>query len=426
MRITRTLRPTTRLTVLTSFMGVTVVMVFCESTIVQAAIRGDLRTVALSGIPAPSVSGATFNDLTWSGPTISPNGVVVFPAILQGSTTNTGIFTGVSPGTLSLVALQGANAPGSSSQFLTGTTSDPINLSNEIAAAGLLTNGQEGIWIGHPAVDTVLALTGTPAPLPGGVLFGQITNAFSGYTPVPRRVRRRGISNGLADQLGPAHRRCDGRLADTAWKYIDPYRTKPEDPSVDSDPTATFTSLGTPGIALDGLAAFSGFYNDPLAGVVGGSGIWSGASGFMAPIANTGMPAIGVPNAVFETVGYRATTTGTSVHTNVFDNTIFFATLSGPNIQPGVNDHGVWVGGNPFDSALVARQGNQAPGLPAGTTFTSFTDSGLGKVLAAVLAQVSGPGITTANNTGIWEGVPGNLHLVARNGDPISDGANPR
>ena len=33
---------------------------------------------------------------------------------------------------------------------------------------------------------------------------------------------------------------------------------------------------------------------------------------------------------------------------------------------------------------------------------------------------VSGPGVTSANNTAIWAGLPGQMALVARAGDPCS------
>jgi hypothetical protein len=108
--------------------------------------------------------------------------------------------------------------------------------------------------------------------------------------------------------------------------------------------------------------------------------------------------------------------------------TVFFGTITGPGVQSGVNNHGVWLAlgptGVPALNTLVARQGDSAAGLPAGTTFSAFTDTGLGVAQTAVLAQISGPGITAANNTGIWEGEPGNLHLVVRNGDSIADGSN--
>ncbi|HEY4313291.1 MAG TPA: choice-of-anchor tandem repeat NxxGxxAF-containing protein [Pirellulales bacterium] len=392
----------------------------------SAEVRADLNTVALSGMAAPGVSGATFADLTISGPTISPTGVVAFTAILQGSTTNGGIFTSLSPGNLSLVVLQGANAPGTSGQFLTGNTSVPINPANEIAASGLLTNNRQGIWVGHPSADTLVALSGNPAPLPGGFLFGTAPSAFSDYSPVLDWTGDVLFQTGLQNSSGQA-------ISGAAVNWVEGGGAPPSaiartgGPVNGYDPTASFTSLGSPGIALNSLVAYSGTFNDPAAGIVNGSGIFAGAPGIQSPVAVTGGIAQGVLNATFQTVGFRSTSTGSSVHVNVAGNTIFFGTITGPGVQQGVNDHGVWLSfgsiGFPA-STLVARQGDQVPGLPAGTMFSAFTDSGLGNGSAAILAQISGPGIAAANNTGIWEGVPGNLHLFVRNGDSIADGSN--
>lgn len=63
----------------------------------------------------------------------------------------------------------------------------------------------------------------------------------------------------------------------------------------------------------------------------------------------------------------------------------------------------VLLGGRPGALRLVAREGEQAPGLPAGVVFDLFTPTGMsegGRVL--FIAQVRGPGVVGSFNYGIW------------------------
>lgn len=69
----------------------------------------------------------------------------------------------------------------------------------------------------------------------------------------------------------------------------------------------------------------------------------------------------------------------------------------------------------------VALLGDQVPDLPAGATFDFFLSppwiDGAGNV--AFAARIRGTGVNSiTNGTGIWMGLPGSLHAVARAGDP--------
>src|SRR4030095_4353564 len=74
---------------------------------------------------------------------------------------------------------------------------------------------------------------------------------------------------------------------------------------------------------------------------------------------------------------------------------------------------------------LIARKGDAAPGLPNGATFVAFKQLVLPNDAGpAVLATVKGPGISGANNLGLWAaGGPGALELVSRKGDDVPVGA---
>ena len=78
---------------------------------------------------------------------------------------------------------------------------------------------------------------------------------------------------------------------------------------------------------------------------------------------------------------------------------------------------------------FVARSQTQAPGTPDGVTFTNFgiglpALSNTGQV--AFLGEVSGAGIDSSNNKGIWAtDLEGNLQLVVRRGDQIDVSKDP-
>src|SRR5205823_3100412 len=77
--------------------------------------------------------------------------------------------------------------------------------------------------------------------------------------------------------------------------------------------------------------------------------------------------------------------------------------------------NGVWTGA-PGGLQLLARDGQAAPGTTA--TFTSVTGlrslNGNGSV--AFTGGLTGAGVTSGNDTGVWVGSLGSLQLLAREG----------
>jgi hypothetical protein len=92
---------------------------------------------------------------------------------------------------------------------------------------------------------------------------------------------------------------------------------------------------------------------------------------------------------------------------------------------PGVSQtEGLWQG-NANGLGLVARQGDQAPDTDPGVTFrgigggTPPTFSALnaaGEIAFPAILATDG-GVDIFDDEGIWAGAPGNVHLVAREGD---------
>ena len=154
-------------------------------------------------------------------------------------------------------------------------------------------------------------------------------------------------------------------------------------------------------------------------------GIWSNASGSLTPTVRTGSEGPGLNGG--------ATAYFTQVREPVLNadgKIAFYGALAGTAVNTS-NDTGIWTksGGN---LVTVAREGSDGPGpnLGAGVTFSSsfnlrtgFTNIALNDVgNVAFYGFVAGPGITLANDTGIWSDVGGSLTVVAREG---ADGPTP-
>jgi hypothetical protein len=95
----------------------------------------------------------------------------------------------------------------------------------------------------------------------------------------------------------------------------------------------------------------------------------------------------------------------------------FWASLAGPGVT-SANNQGIWAG--PVSApTLVARTGSAAPGTSAGVIFATL-DLPLMSTLATVAFQatLTGVGVTAANDSSVWSTASGSLALVAREGDP--------
>jgi len=99
---------------------------------------------------------------------------------------------------------------------------------------------------------------------------------------------------------------------------------------------------------------------------------------------------------------------------------LIFSGLVGVELGGGLDNNGAWLG-PPGGLALLARDGEPAPGTPASVNFFRGFQAPLlnNTGQAAYMGCLTGPGIVSqVNDHGIWLGSPGNLQLVARMGDP--------
>ena len=170
-----------------------------------------------------------------------------------------------------------------------------------------------------------------------------------------------------------------------------------------------------------GQMAFFGGLVGPGVNITNNEGIWSDVGGSLALVARTGDPAPGTA------VGVNFSRIDGRVVLNSAGQTAFWGRVVGPGVTGG-NDGGIWSEGGGGGLALVAREGEPAPGMPVGVNFAGF-DSVVpvlnGEGQAAFKGWLTGAGVTASNNRGIWaEDASGVLTLIAREGDvmDVDDG----
>ena len=99
----------------------------------------------------------------------------------------------------------------------------------------------------------------------------------------------------------------------------------------------------------------------------------------------------------------------------------FTCTLTGGTVTTA-DDSAMFVGG-PAGFQLAAREGMPATGIPGAligviNTTQSYSDFEGGSSAFYCTLTDAGGGVTTANDQSLWIGRPGNLRLIAREGDP--------
>lgn len=147
--------------------------------------------------------------------------------------------------------------------------------------------------------------------------------------------------------------------------------------------------------------------------------IWTG--GVNTLIAREGQQAPGLPAGVLfatPTFGWTPSAAGASFTKS--GNTAITVALDGGGTTVGVDDSAIYYGGIGGLNLVVRRA--DATGLPNGELFgvtnnSSLTCNDAGQV--AFINSLTGPQVTTTNESSIWAGSAGNLVLLAREGDAV-------
>jgi hypothetical protein len=129
-------------------------------------------------------------------------------------------------------------------------------------------------------------------------------------------------------------------------------------------------------------------------------------------VAHVGEPVPGVAGATYSYVA--------PPQIDAAGNVLFAALMEGPGIT--YDNDSILLYGQPGALTIVARELDQAPGLPEGVYYDSVNHfeavSETGWI--ALTAYLAGPGIVAdVNDMGVFCGPPGDLQLVLQAGDPI-------
>ncbi|TWU28147.1 DUF7453 family protein [Bythopirellula polymerisocia] len=192
------------------------------------------------------------------------------------------------------------------------------------------------------------------------------------------------------------------------------------------DPGVMFSSFGSsvleasaPMIDASGRTAFLSLLTGAGVNSTNDFGIYSEGGGTLAEVAREGNQAPSAdPGVVFS-----------SLRSPVFSaagQTAFGSFLTGPGVN-STNGIGIYSDAS-GTLAEVARAGNQAPGADPGVVFSglSFLNLSVLNVAGntAFIGTLSGTGVNSANNSGIYGGGSGTLAEVAREGNQ-APGADP-
>ncbi|MGE0481823.1 MAG: choice-of-anchor tandem repeat NxxGxxAF-containing protein [Phycisphaerae bacterium] len=379
------------------------------------------RTVALSGSPAADVGGAVFAN--FQAPVIATGGRVAFGATLAlggGVTTanDQGIWA-YSDATLGqLQVREGDAVPGApAGQTFKTFYRAHFGRGGTFAVHADTNAFLDGVWTHRFGALGALALEGAAAPgLPGvqwnissatrtqmrddGVVYFDPVLSGAGVNDTNNLSIFAAAPGGGATLIARRGERAIGLAEEFTFNIFDLRdRTQPR-------------------------AAFKASIRGPGVDTTNDEGIWAHGPLGLRLVVREGAQADGMPlGAQFQVLATHAFTPST---TNAA-RTAFIARAVGGGLTEA-NDTGIWAESG-FGLELVAREGNAAPGGPAGATFGDFQGAenrlprwvGFGR-LAFVHTMVGG-GVTAFNDEGIWVGDKGGVSLVAREGDPAPGAA---
>ncbi|MBC7773314.1 MAG: hypothetical protein H7210_12520 [Pyrinomonadaceae bacterium] len=148
-------------------------------------------------------------------------------------------------------------------------------------------------------------------------------------------------------------------------------------------------------------------------------GLWRGVPSEVSLLGRAGDAAPGLTGVVFRDFARQASL-------NRRGDLLVRAFLAGKSIS-AANDVGLWIASAGGTLQLIAREGEQAPGLSEGVLFDRFSDPVLGAAGdVAYFARLRGSGIDRTNQDAIFlRTKDGRSRLVARRGDsiPLPDGS---
>jgi hypothetical protein len=396
------------------------------------AIAQTIQKIAFSGDPAPGLPGLTYTG--FQGMHLNNRGEVFFNGALQGpgiqNHTNTGMWRSTSSG-VELIAREFDIAPGLY-QGEPGVPASEMHFNDfkfdssfpRYSTAGdhtvfqtrLLGRHQNstqvisgpGAWFITSNSLQIFTASGLPQPgLASDLMlasFNQISVNTLGQvafgakiTPNGQSINGEGIwsdVNGSLELIARTNEQVAGMPLGIQFSFFNSFR-----PVLNDAGKLVFTA------SLQGTGVTSANSSVLLVGSVGN----------FSPIVRGGDPAPDTTSDVTFT-GFL------DPKLDADDRVLFQGRLTGSGIDD-TNDWGIWLE-DQGSIELVARHGTPAPGLPNGVVFSNFDPQDVTPRYSpsghmALRSFVTGPGIDSSNDQGVWWGTPDNLQLIAREGGTL-------
>ena len=379
--------------------------------VAQTSVRA-VTLVTLDPVPGIANSATRFANTLTGAVVINNGGATAFTSNYSttgGGPSGSGIWSD-SSGSLAPLVFQGQVAPGTigptaGDTFQTfGGVRITLSDNNRVAFVQSLTGNFTpiGCWQHDGVTLTCVALTGQSAPSAPPGLWSLSDSARVNQSNNGRVALRSGfaVGNGTYQSV---HVGVASSVVMCTRNEIDPQNSG-------------FTGFGEVLISSSQTTCFSAPYRNTVQGVTR-AGIWSGPC---AGANNIVSHALLVPTAV----GLPAQTVFSSPTAYDFSGTggfTFSTGLSGTGTT-STNDTALWLSDN-SGYLLIAREGEQVPGLPVGCYFSDFLSGTLvgpyisGNQHVAFACSINGPGVTGETNRIIAVKEPGSpVRVIARTG----------
>ena len=338
---------------------------------------------------------------------IVPNALRV---VLRGGVLAGALLSGPAWGlSIQTVVLTGDLAPGAGGSATYNSFSTPtLNDAGQTAFVGFLdpgggvtTSNDTGIWSGGAGSVALVAREGDVAP-------GTSSATYSGFNaPVLNDAGQTAFRGSLNQGGDVTTSNNSGIWSEGSGSLALVAREGSPAPGTSS---ADYRNFSHQALNDAGQTAFTGFLTGGSVTSSNDYGIWSEGSGSLALVAREGDVAPGTGSAVYSSLG--------TLVLNDAGQTVFRGVLNQGGDVNSSNDSGIWSGGA-GSLALVAREGDVAPGTGSAVySFLGSTPALNNAGETAFSGLVTGSGVNTSNNSGIWSGDAGGLALVARGGSP--------
>jgi hypothetical protein len=416
------------------------------SAAAQSLMSQNNEVLMAVGDPVPGLPGVTIMPTSnFDAPVMDQNGTVLFRARFTGAgvtaTDDRGYFLGRSNGDLRLVVRAGDQAPGLPAGILlrNSINSAGINGSPRISPFGEILFFQSALYdpinpgntpttadtafFWGPAGNIIpLAREGDQVPfLAPGVTWGSMAASLQST-----QINASGIVLFQTSVLGTTA--ADDGLLVTGLPGMLSIVAREGDvlpggevviPVSGTTQLSFITQLNAAGQVLHELRFATTAPSTATTANDRALAIWT--AGTDTIIAREGQQAPGLPTGVlFATPALSWTpAVGGAAFTNS-GKTVFNTPLDGGGTVVGVNDRACYFG-DMNGMTLVLRRGDAAPGLSNGELFGVNNDvsTTCNESQVAFINTMTGPSVTTANDSSMWVGSPGNLTMIAREGDVV-------